>query len=778
MFKLYFTRELRALLKNKYISVLKISGLVIGLWVFMVAGFYVLHETGFDHFQDSAKNKFSIESRDQFGESYFQSPLPYVLCESLAERYPEVVKNVSFDTKNTAIYLKQGNNLTKSDYNEIGFVEKDFFDFFSFKFIAGNAEESFNTPNPLIISEAIAKKHFGKVDVTGTPVSLIVNEQLFHYTITGVIQNPPSNSNVSFHWIGGLSHFMQAQGKKDYKSDWSYQCKNYVELAPGTNRQDFTTKLTQEYTNLAHLKQGPKLILTVLSKLHVNRHLRIFTTLGILILLISIINYVLLSTIEKTRQMRYWGIEKVSGARKSHLLLKNAASVIIYSSIAFIITFGVFKLTIPYFTNFVGGDIPFDAILDTKKIIVWALFCSLAIILLSSIINQLIIGNIRPKDILREKLSKGASGKILFNSLLTFQLVAFIALISASIFIHKQLLFMQESDPGFNKESLITMNIAPGDIQSFRVFKEELLRHPNIKRVAGTNTLPLSKFGSIYGEVYADSLGNQQIKSTEFIYVDNDFFKTLEIKFSQGGDFKENGANYCIVNQKFITERAVADPMNEKIELGGKEYGICGVVEDFHNKSMQQSIMPFVAHYNPDKVSHVIVRFAGSPVKVVELLKKTAKEYLSNTIFEYEFFDQRIKAAYSSEVQFSNIISLLTMLSILIAVLGLLGVSYFSSQLRIKEIGIRKVNGAKISEVMAMLNQDFVKWVVIAFIIATPVAWYAMGKWLESFAYKTNLSWWVFAVAGLLALGIALLTVSWQSWKAATRNPVEALRYE
>ena len=778
MFKLYFIRELRTLLKNKYISVLKIGGLVIGLWVFMVTGYYVLHETSFDHFQNSSENKFSMECRDQFGESYFQFSLPYVLCEPLANHYPEVVKNTSFDSKTSSIYVQQESSLVKSDYTEIGFVEKNFFDFFNFNFIAGSAKESFNAPNPLIISEDVAQKHFGKNDVIGIPVSLVVNDQLLDYTITGVIQNPASNSNVNFHWIGSLSHFMQASGKENYKSNWNYQCKNYVELSPGTDCSVFARKLSQEYANLAQLKQTPKVLLTALSGLHVNNHLRIFTTLGILILLISIINYVLLSTIEKTQQMRYWGIEKVSGAKKIHLFLKNAASVIIYSLIAFIITLGIFKLTLPYFPRFIGSNVSFNAILDTKKIIAGALLCSLSIILLSSVINQLISDNIKPIDILQNKLSKGKTGKVLFNSLLTFQLIAFIALISASMLIHKQLSYMQKSDMGFNKESLISMSISPNDVHSYKVFKRELLKHPNIKNVAGTNSIPLSENTSIYGEVFTDSLGNQQIKMTEFINVDDDFFKTMEINFSQGNDFKENTTDECIVNKTFINERGIKDPLNETVKLGGKTYRICGVVEDFHSRSMQSLISPFAAQYSPDNISYAVIRFSGHPSETINLMKKTAKKYLPNTIFDYEFFDQRLKTAYRSEIRFSNSVSLLTVLSILIAVLGLLGVSYFSSLLRIKEIGVRKVNGARISEVMTMLNQDFVKWVMIAFVMATPIAYYAMHKWLENFAYKTTLSWWVFALAGLLALGIALLTVSWQSWRAATRNPVEALRYE
>ena len=778
MLKIYFKRELRSLWKNKYISALKVTGLVTGLWVFLASGYYVLHETSFDSFQDSANNKFSVEAQDRFGEDYFQFPLPYVLCESLSERYPEVVKNTSFESKSSKIYFKQGNNLIKSDYTDIGFVEKSFFDFFQFSFIAGSAEESFNTPNPLIISEDLARKSFGKLDVTGKLVDLVVGDLLIHCAITGIVENPASNSSVNYHLIGNLAHLMQTQDVKNYKSDWKYQCKNFIELVPGTEISDFSDKLTQDYTRLAQLKKAPTLLLTRLNKLHVNLRLKVFIALGVLILLISIINYVLLATVEKTRQMRFWGIEKVSGAKKIHLFLKNSMSAIIYSLIAILVTFGLFRLSLPYFPDFVGSEVPFNATLDLNKIILGAIICSFAVIFLSSLMNQLISGNVKPIEILQNKLGRGRASKVIFNSLLTFQLVAFISLISGSVLIKKQLLFMQKSDLGFNQESLVSMKIAPADVQSYQVFKEELLKNTNIKNIAGTNSLPLSKFSQIYGEAYTDSLGNQQIRTTEFINVDQDYFKTMEIKFSRGNDFQENVGNQCIVNQNLIKERGIKNPLNETIKLGRKDYRICGVIDDFHNNSMQMSIKPFVAHYKPDNIAHAIVRFSGNPAETVDLMHAATKKYLPNTIFEYEFFDQRIKVAYNSERKFSNIINLLTVLSILIAVLGLLGVSYFSSLLRIKEIGIRKVNGANTSEVLTMLNKDFIKWVGIGFIIATPIAYYALNKWLENFAYKTNLSWWIFALAGVLALGIALLTVSLQSWKAATRNPVEALRYE
>ncbi len=780
MINYFFKLEWRNLTRNKYISILKITGFVIGLWVFMVTGYYVLHESSFDHFQKNAKNKYLLDARDQFGEMYFSFSLPYPLTDSLQNRYPEVIQSTSFEMRDNSVYIENDDEFIKSDKTKMAFVEESFFDFFSYNFTAGSALNSFSIPNPLIISEEMAGKYFGGTNAIGKTVKISLEDNLYEFVITAIIQNPADNSNVNFHWIASLSQFMKTAGKTNYASDWSFNCKSYVQFKEGTNPDDFLKKLTDDYTKQAKLEHAPTLVSTPLTKIHltsdVQRRIRIFSALGILILIISIVNYVLLSTVEKTQQMRYLGIEKISGARRSDFLQKNIASVMLYSILSFFITLGLFVLSKPYFKNFFEGSFTSD--LNVTVIVFTLLAAVFIIVFLSAFINQIINGSQKPIDILKNKFSKGKSGKIVFNSLLTFQLTAFVTLISCSIFVQKQLVFMQKSKLGFNQESLITVKIAAEDIKNYPTFKNELLRNSSIVNVTGTSAPPLSDRRSIYGFVSTDSLGNEKIKVVDFVNVDRDFFETLELKFKEGSGFPELAEGYCVVNQTFIDDREIKDKWVEKVNLGDKEYKICGIMEDFHNQSMRSKIDPFAAFLNPEQIAFSIVRFKGNPVETVDLLKRTAALCLPNTVFEYEFMDTKIKSLYKTEARFGNTIKILTFLSVLIAVLGLLGLAYFSSLVKIKEIGIRKVNGAKISEILALLNKDFVIWVAVAFLIATPIAYFTMNKWLENFAYKTNLSWWIFALAGLLAMGIALLTVSFQSWKAATRNPVEALRYE
>nr|WP_321353993.1 ABC transporter permease [uncultured Draconibacterium sp.] len=780
MLRYFFKLGWRNLTRNKFITILKISGFVIGLWVFMVTGYYVLHETSFDHFQENANNKYLLDARDQFSDNYFAFSLPYPLTNSLHNRYPEVVRNVSFESRENSIYIKEPTRIIRSDKTKMAFVNEDFFSFFAFDFVAGNAQNSFTFSNPLIISEDVANKHFGGIDALGKTIKISLEDHLYEFNITGVVKSPADNSNVNFHWIASLPQFMKESGNPDYEADWDFKCKSFIQLAQDVHPDDFIAKLTEEYVTQAKLEKAPTLIATPLTEIHIGKNVqkrvRIFSALGILILLISIVNYVLLSTVESTQQVRSLGIEKISGARSADFLAKNIISIVLYTALSFILTSGLFTLSKPYFTNFFEGS--FYSNLDITLIISFGLGVIFSIIFLAALINQVINGSQKPIDILKNKFSKGRTGKVVFNSLLTFQLVAFIALISCSVIVQKQLSFMQKSELGFNQESLISMKVAPQDVKSHQAFKDELLRHPSILKVSGTSAPPLSSQRSIFGFVNTDSLGNKEIKMIDYVNVDRDIFETLELKFKEGSGFPESAAGYCVVNQTFIDERNIDNPFSDKIELGGKEYRICGIMDDFHYQPMQSEITPFVAFLNPDQITFSVIRFNGNPVEAINLLRETALKYLPNTVFEYEFMDEKIRSAYNAEIRFSNIIRILTFLSVLISVLGLLGLSYFASLVKIKEIGIRKVNGAKVFEILSMLNKDFVKWILVAFVIATPVAWYAMNKWLENFAYKTNLSWWIFALAGLLALGIALLTVSWQSWRAATRNPVEALRYE
>jgi putative ABC transport system permease protein len=778
----FFKIEIRKFSRNIYLSSLKTIGVVIGLSVAFISGYYIIHAYSYDNFQEYASDKYLLDNTESLGDEFSINRTPYPLVDSLENRYPEVISCISIEKEeNSQTFLETSEGFVNTGGSSFAFVEKGYFSFFSYQFLVGGPGISLDKADPLIISERVAKKYFGGINALGKTVNIRIEERLFAFTITGVIKNPPGNTNFGFEWIGSLEHFNKTNGRVNYTSDWRESCDNYLFLKRGTNRSEFCKKLGEEYKAMAKLDEDPSLSLKSIQRLNLTssekKRLVVIASLGILILLISIINFVLLSTAESTQEYIQRGIEKVSGAGKKEILLRNILSGMIITVIASLLAIVLIVVVKPYLSKFFFYK--FNTQINTLHIVALVSATIFFIALLGGSINSIIFFNQKPVDILKNKYKSGKLGNAFNNILLTFQLFSFIALIAVSLLINRQLKFMQSADLGFNKEALLSLKIFKEDQKSFSAFKQELLKEPVIEHVTGTSSPPMVTYTSIYGFVSKDSLGNKQFKMIEYIFVDKDYFETMEMELLYGNDFPDVNNGFCVVNESFLKEKEIDELIGEPVELGGRDYTICGVIKDFHKQSFHSKINPFVVYLNPAKTSYSMIRIGkGNIQETVSMIKKAAKKYLPNTPFDIEFMDDMVRKRYENDKKFSRLVVLLTILAVIISCCGLLGLSNLTAQTRTKEIGIRKVNGARVSEILAMLNNTFVKWVVVAFVIATPAAYYAMNKWLENFAYKTTLSWWIFALAGMMALGITLLTVSWQSWKAATRNPVEALRYE
>ena len=402
-----------------------------------------------------------------------------------------------------------------------------------------------------------------------------------------------------------------------------------------------------------------------------------------------------------------------------------------------------------------------------------------------SIIPALRISSSKAIDNLKKTIEPGTTKSIFRGVLVTAQFVIAIVLIAFTVLVQKQVNF-GSSNLGFNQDNMIGIKLTPQLNGGKEVLKKQLQENPNISQISFTQYYP-SKPLSHWGMNQTIN-GEKKQFSFDTFNADAAFFGMTGLQLTQGRFFSEDlttDRNKMVVNETFLRENKLENPIGTKFVMGfGPDAGlseIIGVVKDFHYKSVNEPIVALVIQNEPNAsycLVHLQTTDFNSLHKTIQDIKSATADLSSSFPVEISFFDQAIENMYQSELQFRRTFSLFAGCAIVICCLGILAMSLFACQRRVKEIGIRKVNGARISEVMTMLNRDFVKWVAIAFVIATPIAWFVMNKWLESFAYKTGLSWWIFALAGLLALGIALLTVSWQSWKAATRNPVEALRYE
>jgi putative ABC transport system permease protein len=363
--------------------------------------------------------------------------------------------------------------------------------------------------------------------------------------------------------------------------------------------------------------------------------------------------------------------------------------------------------------------------------------------------------------------------------LVIFQFIITIIVIAATVLIKKQVDFLLNKELGFNQEKLVVLEGANNLGVNKEVFKNELKRNPQIINLSFTDVYPGGSYSNITGYTIEGYPADQQFV-LKTIMVDPDYFDTYEMKIVQGRKFNNTDKPAMILNEKAVDLLKLNDPVNNNIIWNNQPYPVLGVVKNFHHDPLNVNLDPMIIRLvNIQYFDYVTIRLSeGNPKEVMRFIADKWSNLSGNKPFEYFFLDSKLESAYKTEMKAGNVFSAFSVLSVIIACMGLFGIASFIIQRRFKEIGIRKVNGSKISEILILLSTDFIKWVIIAFIIATPIAWYAMNKWLENFAYKTELSWWIFALSGFMALIIALLTVSLQSWRAAIRNPVEALRYE
>jgi putative ABC transport system permease protein len=452
--------------------------------------------------------------------------------------------------------------------------------------------------------------------------------------------------------------------------------------------------------------------------------------------------------------------------------------------IALALAFALIKVLLPAFNNLIDKQLLFNYT-DNFSTIPLMLVFGILIGIIAGSYPAFFLASFNPLKVIKGiHISEGSHGK-LRSGLVVFQLIVTIVLFSGTFFISKQLSFLQNKELGFNKENLIIIKNAHYLWTQKSSFKSELLAQSGILKVSNSVTIPgRSKYNSIfYHELASDAIG------ISMIYTDVDFLKTYEIELLQGRFFEEgnkSNAKSIVLSESALKNLNIEEPIGKKLYKGQKTdeatFTIIGIIKDFHLESLHSEVRPLVLFNNNDILKshgkYLSVRISGDIQENLKKIEHAWDKFAGGQSLDYVFFDEDFGRLYTSDVRTRKIVSIFSAFAILIACLGLLGLAAFVAEQRTKEIGIRKVNGARIGQILFSLNRNFMKWVVTAFIIACPIAYYAMNKWLENFAYKTSLSWWVFALAGLAALVVTIITVSWISWRAATRNPVEALRYE
>jgi len=802
MNKLNFKTAYRNIKKNKVLSAINILGLAIGITVCLIIYQYVAFELSYDKFNKDSDRLYRIE-RDPFC-SIAPSFVPL-----LKEDFPEI-EYIARMTPPWDFSIKYG-DITFMESN-VCFAEPEIFNILTFKFIEGSPENALEK-DKVVITKSIADKYFGDENPIGKK---LVGDDNFTITVSAVVEDYPQNSHLKCDFI--CSYLSLRDNDTNMENDYFLGNHNfsdnvvlaYAKFNMNSDIDLFNSKIPSfidRYVSAGKNDQGQDVpasswmnfTVRQVEDIHLYSHklnevrtnsdisyIYLFSTLAILIIVIACINFFNLTTATIDKRFNETGVKKVFGIRKleiySQFIIESFLLVLTSAVIALILTW-VSKSLLRSFLGISSNLNLIDPILFYTSI--------LGLIILLSFITGFVPGNhlarLKPIRMLKEK-SESKPGKVGYrNVLVIFQFVAAIGLFVATGVIYRQMEYIRNKDVGFDKENIVLIPAQNEVINNWNSIYQQLLSNPDIKEAC------LSK--STIGGRLLDDPGLQINLNGNWerfpgkiphIRTDHNFFKTYGIKIIAGRDFdaeiSSDKENAFILNETAVKQLGIDnynDIIGKQVGGNGKVGKVIGVAKDFNYESLHTAVIPMVTYISMGDVNTLSVKISQASVNnAVSYIENVLDDYCPNFQFTYSFFDTRLANQYINERKMMSLTGFASVLAIFIAGLGLLGLSLFFTERKTKEIGIRKVNGARISEVVTLLNKDFIKWVVIAFIISTPFAYYSMNKWLQNFAYKTTLSWWIFVLSGLLALGIALLTVSFQSWKAATRNPVEALRYE
>jgi len=785
-------RHLRSDKTNTFIS---IAGLVLGLAIFAVILVFVLNELGYNHSFDNEDRIYRVLNSNK-NDNHTWATTPFIVGESAKEQFAGV-EAYAHQYNMGNIEIKKGDEFIAEP--NMFCTESSFFGLFGVKLLHGSLDGFDNTDNRILLSREYARKYFGNENPVGKTLTLRYNGKESEMMVAAIYQNFPENSIIKAPVIGnieyGIQHLManlnstgSIPDEHEIKKSWYPYAffTNYLLIRKGVSVAGLEKELNRLAAQYAADKSQFSLSLQPASSVYFgspdiidnNRTeqgnlflLYILGLVGLLILAVACINYINLASAQAMTRIGNFAVHKICGASgkslRWNLILES--TLVSVTALPFALLLASFFL--PYVSGLLGKTYALSFNGQFLVILLIMLFTTVLTGILSGTLVAVRFSTFHMVNILKGAKSTGGHRFGLQRAMVVFQITVFITLIASMFLVQKQVRYALNKDLGFKKEGLV--GIPLGD-HNPEIFKKEIEQNPNVLSASGTIWMPPNTNKMFITIPRVDTPDEKARVSG--LFVGYHFAKTMGLEMIMGDDFDEETNNSgVLVNESAVKELGLTGIIGEKTAFGI----VKGVVKDFSLASIHEVIPPSVIVLNPSMARVIAVRVNTQNLpETMDFLKRTWNKTEGTSPFNYSFTDELLEKIYQTDIRFSKTIGLLSVIAIVIASLGLLGLSLFMSRQRTKEIGIRKVNGAKISEIMAMLNKDFVIWVVIAFVIAIPIAYYAMNKWLENFAYKTELSWWIFALAGLLALGIALLTVSWQSWKAATRNPVEALRYE
>lgn len=793
MIKNYLKVAFRKLWSHKAFSFINIIGLATGMTACFLIYLYVTFELSYDSFHTKADRIYRVVADIKTPTEVINASGPsWAVPPNAKDEFPEVESFVRI--AGNSLLIRKGE--IKFQEDQAVFADSAFFHVFDFKMLKGNPQTALKDQFSVVFSETAAKKYFGKTDPIGQ--TLLLSGEGFPAKVTGVMKDIPENSQIKADVVVSMTTLTQKLAPNLDSQYGNYGSSAYLLLKPGTNTKALEAKFPAflERRNGTEMKKNQMYATVFLEPLK-DVYLRstrdgsktgnitnvyIFSIIAIFILLIACINFINLTTARATERAKEVGIRKVAGADKFQLIWQFIGESVMLCFIAFVLTIIFSALLLPLF-NLLAGKTVSTGIFHNLYYVLQLFIAAIGIGLLAGIYPALVLTSFKPVTVLKGRFATGTKGIMLRKGLVVAQFTISIALIIATIVVYNQMTYMRNQDLGFNKDQMMIID-TNGD-SAKTAFQQALTSIPAVKSTATSSSVPGGGNPGAYSEI-ENTKGEMQIANLDLYFVDFDYINQFKIKMIAGRgfsrDFMTDTTQAMVLNEAGVKMFGYSSPeqaIGKRFKQWGREGKIIGVMKDFHFKSLQQPIKPLSMRIGPEGSNLVSVNVSAANLpSTIAAIENKWKSLIPNRPFSYYFLDEFFDKQYQGEERFGKLFLNFAVLAIIISCLGLLGLASYSTMQRTKEIGIRKVLGSSVSGIVNLLSIDFLKLVIISFAIAAPLAWYIMYKWLEDFAYHTNVSVWVFVLAGFSALAIALFTVSFQAIKAAIANPIKSLRTE
>ncbi|HJP63847.1 MAG TPA: ABC transporter permease [Mucilaginibacter sp.] len=797
MIRNYFKIAFRRLQKNKLYTFVNIIGLTAGITSCLLIGLFIINEVSYDRFNTKADRIVRMTMQYDEGGKQKVAVSGTKAGPQLQRTFPQVEAFVRI-IDNSRI-VKYGTEVFTE--NRFLYADSSFLKVFSFPLLQGDARTALNAPNKVLISQTTAKKYFGQADAVGK--TLIINDTK-EYLVTGVLADAPENSQIKYDFVGSFTSLDVSKTEEWWTANYT----TYLLLKDKNQLSGLQAQLNDYMRGVSktelHLEANSPLLYNLepllsvhlysqLDGLEPNGNINTVYILGIialLILVIACINYTNLATVQSTMRSAEIGIRKVLGAQKSQLFRQFIGESFLLTMMSLVAGVLVAYLLLPYFNHLTGKLLSFSLLAQPLPLLSLAILCVL-IALASGSYPAVVLSNTRLTSILKAGVRLTSSGGVFRKSLIVFQFVVSVCLIISTIIVVQQINYIQKKDLGYDKEHVIVLPIGQKARESYEALKTQISLLPQVVSVSGANSTPTFVQ---WGDVLKGDFGKGKINlSIKALPSDIGFIKTMGMKIIAGTDYTEadlklgdTSNNYKNFRYSFILNESAVKALGltpqqaiGKLVDKNAPGEIKAVVKDFNFSSMHEPVGPLILFLDRLWTNYIFVRVHGNDIpQAITSLNQIWKDRVPSRPFEYRFLDDYYNKLYVSEQRTATVFSTFATLAILLACMGLFGLAAFTTVQRTREIGIRKVLGANVRSIVMLIANDFLKLTLVAVVLASPLAWYFMHKWLQDFAYRIDIQWWIFILAGGLSVLIAFITVSFQSIRAALANPVESLRSE